>query len=140
MKVYTPPPTFRLIAETCTVVHHFQSISAARKELPPLLRGEAFTPESDVGTDAKSDKPRIPRAIMVGAGFSESELDDMRKIEGAMSVPWLYPDPLKSAASTLSGPFLMTVIVKRVKACLKSNGVVEGQEKNDDSKVGIWSF
>jgi hypothetical protein len=127
-------------AERSTVVHHFQSTESARKELPPLLRGEAFTPESDVGTDAKSDKPRIPRAIMVGAGFSESELDDMRKIEGARNVPWLYPDPLKSAASTLSGPFLMTVIVKRVKSCLKSNGVVEGNEDNDASKVGIWSF
>jgi len=132
-------PTVRVPAKIQAVVHHFQSISAARKELPPLLRGEAFTPESDVGTDAQSDKPKIPRAIMVGAGFSESELDDMRKIEGAQGVPWLYPDPLKSAASTLSGPFLMTVIVKRVKSCLKSNGVVEGQE-NDASKVGIWSF
>ncbi|KAK3630921.1 hypothetical protein LTR56_017194 [Elasticomyces elasticus] len=119
------------------VVHHFQSTTAAHKELPPLLRGEAFTPQSDVGTDATSDKPRIPRAIMVGAGFSRSELAEMQKIEGAQNVPWLYPDPLKSAASTLSGPFLMTVIVKRVKSCLKSNGVVEGQET--DSK-GTLSF
>ncbi|KAK3066207.1 hypothetical protein LTR53_017539 [Teratosphaeriaceae sp. CCFEE 6253] len=124
------------------VVHHFPSTAAARKELPPLLRGEPFTPESDVGADAhQSDsRPRIPRAIMVGAGFSEAELDDMRAIEGGMSVPWLYPDPLKSAVSTLSGPFLMTVICKRVKACLKANGVVEGREGEDGEKVGIWSF
>ncbi|KAK4952443.1 hypothetical protein LTR10_009249 [Elasticomyces elasticus] len=126
-----------LSAYTLPVVHHFQSTAAAHKELPPLLRGEAFTPQSDVGTDATSDKPRIPRAVMVGAGFSRSELAEMQEIEGAQNVPWLYPDPLKSAASTLSGPFLMTVIAKRVKSCLKSNGVVEGQET--DSK-GTLSF
>ncbi|KAK3659464.1 hypothetical protein LTR56_001354 [Elasticomyces elasticus] len=116
-----------LSAYTLPVVHHFQSTAAAHKELPPLLQGEAFTPQSDVGTDATSDKPRIPRAIMVGAGFSRSELAEMQEIE----------DPLKSAASTLSGPFLMTVIAKRVKSCLRSNGVVEGQET--DSK-GTLSF
>lgn len=79
----------------------------------------------------------MPKAVVVGAGFSESELDDMRAIEGAQSLPWLYPDPLKSAASTLSGPFLMMVIVKRVKGCLKSNGLVEGKEPE---AKGVWSF
>ncbi|KAK0875995.1 hypothetical protein LTR87_010148 [Friedmanniomyces endolithicus] len=106
------------------VVHHFPSTSAAHAELLPLLRGEPFTPHSSVGTDSHTDKPRIPRAIMVGAGFSESELDEMRKIEGAESIPWQYPDPLKSAASALSGPFLMMVIVRRVKGCLRANGVL----------------
>ncbi|KAK0345602.1 hypothetical protein LTR91_005588 [Friedmanniomyces endolithicus] len=123
------------------VIHHFPSTSAAHAELSPLLRGEIFTPQSSVGTDSHrphTDKPRIPRAIMVGAGFSESELDEMRQIEGAESVPWLYPDPLKSAASALSGPFLMMVIVRRVKGCLRANGVVEGQEGG--AKSGVWKF
>ncbi|TKA33480.1 hypothetical protein B0A54_14657 [Friedmanniomyces endolithicus] len=75
---------------------------------------------------------------MVGAGFSEIELDEMRKIDGAESVPWLYPDPLKSAASALSGPFLMMVIVRRVKGCLRANGIVEGQA--GEGKGGVWKF
>jgi hypothetical protein len=90
-----------------SVVHHFQSTAAARKELPALLRGEAFHPESDVGSDARSShtgERKIPRAIAVGLGFSKDEVDEMRKVEGADQVAWLYPDKLKSAASALAGP------------------------------------
>lgn len=83
------------------------------------------------------DETKIPKAIVVGAGFSESELDEMRTIEGAQNLPWLFPDPLKSAASTLTGPFLMKVIVSRAKGCLQSNGLVEG---NTPEAKGIWSF
>jgi hypothetical protein len=74
------------------VVHHFQSTAAAHKELPALLRGEAFQPESGVGSDARTNeagKHKVPRAIAVGLGFSEEEVDDMRKVEGAEQVPWL---------------------------------------------------
>ncbi|KAK5124282.1 hypothetical protein LTR85_001985 [Meristemomyces frigidus] len=119
------------------IVHHFESTDAVHKELPMLLRGEKIKPSSGGGSNAESDETKIPKAVVVGAGFSESELDEMRKIEGAQSLPWLYPDPLKSAASMLSGPFLMTVIVKRAKGCLKSNGLVEGKEPE---AKGIWSF
>ncbi|KAK5113050.1 hypothetical protein LTR62_003629 [Meristemomyces frigidus] len=108
---------------------------AVHRELPLLLKGEAFKPKSDIGADNEkahnahtTEGPRKPRAIMVGAGFSSEELDDMRKVEGADQVPWLFPDPLKSAGSMLTGPFLMTVIVKRVKSCLQSHGIMEGKE------------
>ncbi|KAK0946425.1 hypothetical protein LTR29_002187 [Friedmanniomyces endolithicus] len=120
------------------VIHHFPSTSAAQTELPLLLRGSLLTPRSSVGTNSHASQPQIPRAIMVGAGFSEIELDEMRKIDGAESVPWLYPDPLKSAASALSGQFLMMVIVRRVKGCLRANGVVEGEER--EGKGGVWKF
>jgi len=102
------------------------------------MRGEKVKPDSGVGSNADSAETKIPQAMFVGAGFSESELDDMRKIEGAHDLPWLYPDPVKSALSTLSGPFLMKVIVKRVKSCLETNGLVEGKEP--ESRGGIWSF
>ncbi|EMC94947.1 hypothetical protein BAUCODRAFT_25094 [Baudoinia panamericana UAMH 10762] len=120
------------------VVHHFQSTGAVHKELPLLMSGKPFTPESDVGYESDAEKRRIPRAVMVGAGFSEAELEDMRKVEGAEKLPWLFPDALKTAASTLSGPFLMDVIVRRVKGCLRYNGLEEGKE--GDIKGGVWKF
>ncbi|KAK4550391.1 hypothetical protein LTR36_003358 [Oleoguttula mirabilis] len=121
------------------IVHHFQDTAAVHKDLPPLLRGERATPSSNAGSNSNADQPtKIPKAVVVGAGFSEAELDEMRTTEGAQSLPWLYPDPLKSAASMLTGPFLMKVIVKRVKGCLKANGLVEGQEAPEAK--GIWSF
>ncbi|KAK5135347.1 hypothetical protein LTR08_005289 [Meristemomyces frigidus] len=119
------------------IVHHFQSTAAAREELPPLFRGETVKPSSGVGSNVDSAESKKPRAVVVGAGFSRDELDEMRKIEGADSIPWLYPDALKSAASIVTGPFLMTVIVKRAKSCLQTNGVVEGKEPGD---TGVWPF
>ena len=121
-----------------TVTHHFQSTSAVHQELPPLLSGSTIRPSSGVGSNAESDEVKIPRAIVVGAGFSRSELDEMRQIEGAQDLPWLYPDPLKSAASMLSGPFLMSVIVKRAKSCLKSNGLEDSKEST--TEPGVWGF
>lgn len=123
---------------SATVIHHFSSTASVHRELPALLKGTKVAPESDVGSNSESGAA-VPRAVVVGAGFSEAELDDMRKIEGGNQVPWLYPDPVKSAASMVTGPFLMTVIVKRVKACLKANGVVEGSEAREEER-GVWSF
>ena len=127
----------RELIRTPSVVHHFPSADAARKELPPLFRGENVKPSSGVGSNVDSEDCKVPRAVVVGAGFSRDELDEMRTIEGADSVPWLYPDPIKSAGSILTGPFLMTVIVKRAKSCLQTNGVAEGKEPGD---MGVWPF
>lgn len=78
--------------------------------------------------------------MVVGRGFSESELQEMRKLEGAHTLPWLYPDPLKSMASTLSGPFLLDAIAKRTKACLGSHGVAEGKDVAWEEKGKVWYF
>lgn len=95
-------------------------------------------PLSGVGTNAQTDQLKIPQAIMVGRGFSEAELDEMRTAEGARTVPWMYPDPLKSVASMVSGPFLLDVITKRSKACLQSHGLEEGKEVKE--KDAVWYF
>ncbi|KAK3675845.1 hypothetical protein LTR78_004486 [Recurvomyces mirabilis] len=117
------------------IVHHFQSLEAVQKELTHLLRGESFTPTSDLGADDNEAKnahtagpPRKPRAVMLGAGFNQEELDEMLKVEGADQVSWLFPDALKSVGNVMTGPFFMTVLAKRVKACLQSNGIVKGEE------------
>ena len=79
----------RAQADIPAVVHHFQSTDAVSEELPKLLNGEQVKPQSGEGTNAESDKTRIPKAIIVGAGFSRVELDEMREVKGATSLPWL---------------------------------------------------
>jgi len=65
----------------------------------------------------------------------------MRQIKGADSIPWLYPDPLKTAVTPLAGPFIMTVIVKRAKSCLQSLGLEEKEDgKGADVKPDIYGF
>jgi hypothetical protein len=72
---------------------------------------------------------------MVGASFSEAELEDMRNIPGGETVPWLYSDPLKSVGSVLTGPLLLQNIASRVKACLEANGVVEGAKVKGKGEI-----
>ncbi|KAH9840476.1 allantoate permease [Teratosphaeria destructans] len=110
------------------IVHHFDSVASARQELPSLLRGEAVKPQSGVGSNFHASQPCIPKAIVVGAGFSEDEVGELRKIEGANTLPWLYPDTVRSVGSILTGPFLLDSIASRVKSCLQANGIVEDQE------------
>lgn len=78
--------------------------------------------------------------MVVGRGFSESELQEMRTLEGALTLPWLYPDPLKSMVSTLSGPFLLEAIARRTKACLGAHGVAEGKDVASEEKGKVWYF
>ena len=81
---------------------------------------------------------QAPKAIIVGAGFSKVELNDIRSCEGGKSIPWLYPDPLKSAKTPFFGPFFMSYIVRRAKNCMEHNGLVDG--KLDQVKPEVWSF
>lgn len=62
----------------------------------------------------------------------------MRAVEGARTLPWLYPDTLKSVATTLTGPFLLDAIAKRAKWCMDSNGLAEG--KQAEEKDAVWYF
>lgn len=126
---------------TNLVSHVFHHPSAVSSELPGLLRGDAVKPSSDLGTNASADKTIAPKAVIVGAGFSRSELDQMLKLEGAGSIPWLYPSALKMAqtgASTLFGGDFMSSIVNRAKSTMREHGLVEGKEES--VKPGVWDF
>ncbi|RMZ14843.1 hypothetical protein D0862_01929 [Hortaea werneckii] len=122
------------------IVHHFQSTTEVRNQLPALLKGQSIRPASGVGTNADSPSTQVPLAMVVGRGFSESELQEMRTLEEAHTLPWLYPDPLKSMASTLSGPFLLDAIAKRTKTCLGAHGVAEGKNVASEEKGKVWYF
>ncbi|RMY35499.1 hypothetical protein D0866_04556 [Hortaea werneckii] len=122
------------------IVHHFQSTAEVHKQLPALLKGEPIKPASGVGSNADTLSTQIPSAMVVGRGFCESELEDMRKLQGADTLPWLYPDPLKSMASTLSGPFLLDAIAKRTKACLGAHGLAEGKDVTGEERGKVWYF
>lgn len=98
-------------------------------------------PSSNLGTNASADKTIAPKAIIVGAGFSRSELDQMLKLDGAKEIPWLYPSALKMAqtgASTMFGGDFMSSIVNRAKSTMREHGLVEGQE--DSVRPSVWDF
>ncbi|RMY34686.1 hypothetical protein D0865_14116 [Hortaea werneckii] len=133
-------PEYETNPSIVKVVHHFQSTAEVHKQLPALLKGEPIQPASGVGTNVDTPSTQIPLAMVVGRGFSESELEEMRTLQGADTLPWLYPDPLKSMASTLSGPFLLDAIAKRTKACLGSHGVAEGKDVTREEMGKVWYF
>jgi hypothetical protein len=123
------------------VSHVFHTPQAVAAELPSLLKGQTVKPSSGLGKNAESEKSQAPKAIVVGAGFSRSELGEMRELEGAKSVPWLYPDMTKMAGTgvrTLFGGDFMTSIVNRAKSSMQSHGLVEGKES--EVKPEVWGF
>lgn len=122
------------------VAHVFHDTLAVQNELPFLLQGQDVKPSSGLGSNA-SGKSTAPKAIIVGAGFSRKELDEMRLLQGCRDLPWLFPAAYKMAGTGLSvalGKDFMTSIIERSKATLKQNGLVEGKE--GEVKPDVWSF
>ncbi|KAK5009946.1 hypothetical protein LTR39_004824 [Cryomyces antarcticus] len=133
------------LSSTYDVVHVCHDTSSARREIPALLAGESIQPSSGLGSNANSDsKHRAPRAIIVGKGFSEDEVETMRGYEGADKVPWLVPDDAKMTWSRIgkvavtAGTALPGIVADRVDACMKEHGLVPGNES--DVKGGVWGF
>lgn len=121
--------------------HVFHSTDAVRNELPLLLQGQDIKPSSGLGSNASSSKSVAPRAVIVGAGFSRSELDEMRLFPGCKDLPWLYPAGYKMAQTGLGamlGKDFMTSIIERSKATMKDNGLVEGKE--EEVRPDVWGF
>lgn len=109
--------------------------------MPLLLRGEHIKPSSGLGTNANATQSVAPKAVIVGAGFSKEELDEMRQMQGCKNLPWLYPSPLKMAGtgfSALVGKDFMASVIERSKATMKQNGLVEGKEGR--VKPDVWGF
>lgn len=109
------------------------------------MRGERLSnPQSSVGSNITQDRtePEIPKAIFVGAGFTEEELQEMMP-EG-FEIPWLAPHPNRKDEAQRreqdgSAMSMMEMIVSRVKECLREQvGLVEGQEAN--IKPGLYRF
>ena len=112
-----------------------------------LMRGEKISsPQSSVGSNISQDRtsPEIPKAIFVGAGFTEEELQEMRLTPEGSNIPWLAPHPNRKDEAQKreqdgSPMSMMEMIVSRVKRCLREQvGLVEGKEAN--VKPGLYRF
>lgn len=121
--------------------HVFHTPVAVQQELPFLLKGQDIKPSSNLGSNASGNNIVAPKAIIVGAGFSRQELDEMRLLEGCKDLPWLYPSPSKMAQTGLGAVFgkdFMTSIIERAKVTMMQNGLVEGNE--GAVKPDVWGF
>lgn len=104
-------------------------------------------PSSDLSVKPSSDsKQPLPRAVVIGKGFSEDEMKEIVKAgqatEYGKGVAWMLPDDdkfttyMKAKAIVTAGTGLPAVIADRAVQALKENGVVEGQ----DFKGGVYGF
>ncbi|KAK4499205.1 hypothetical protein PRZ48_009718 [Zasmidium cellare] len=118
------------------VVHVCHNAPVAKSELPALLKGERTEPCSGKGSNTKTRSPKIPKAIFVGGGFSETELEEMRAVDVLRTVPWMYP-PANRRPKT-NGPPPMEMIIARAKEAFVEHGFVEGKE--DQVEVGLWDW
>ncbi|KAF7185850.1 hypothetical protein HII31_12723 [Pseudocercospora fuligena] len=98
------------------VVHVCHNAPIALSELPALFNGEFPCPASGKGSNFNNADPRVPKAIFVGGGFTQYELNQIRKNEDICSVPMIFPDPQTRPTGNVPPP--MDRIVARVKARL----------------------
>ncbi|KAK3707955.1 hypothetical protein LTR37_011807 [Vermiconidia calcicola] len=123
------------------VIYHFPSVSEFGTNFPPLIRGEAVVPPSGVGTNATSSTGKIPKALFVGGGFTEEELQSILAVPETDGIVTLGPrqgtkeevqrrTEHVQETTVQRGPTLemMGWIVQGVKRCLRERGVVEGFE------------
>lgn len=136
-----------------TVIHACHTLPAAESEIPSLLLSRPVAPASDETflTNTTSKATRVPKAIVIGKGFSDDEVEQlMRSVRKAVpgdvgdKVVWLTPDDAKfsfaqkAKALASAGTLLPRVISDRVKVCLKEGGLVKGKE--DSVQGGHWGF
>lgn len=119
-----------LTLSTVVVVYH--SVSAIKSELPSLLEGTNVPPRSGLGSNFEHPESTVaPKAIVVGAGFSNSEFDEVKSIAGGEKLAWLKPDErmvgsyIFSSRSTMLGK-----IADRAKKVLGEKG----------SEPGVWQY
>ncbi|KAL1311842.1 hypothetical protein AAFC00_001917 [Neodothiora populina] len=129
------------------VIHACHTLETALLEIPALLRGESITPASDLSTVSATNTVSIPKAVVIGKGFSSDEMHEIIRAGDADAkgrVAWLLPDDdkftayMKAKALLSVGTLLPTVIADRVKICLGEHGLRAG---SDDVKGGgVWEF
>jgi len=89
-------------------------------EFAPLLKGEILIPVSGLGSNMNSSDPKIPKAIFIGGGFSQSEIEEMYEKPIMKTVPWLFPPTATRENGTIVPPTEM--IVGRVKQVFAEHG------------------
>lgn len=93
-----------------------------------------MTPQSGQGSNIQSGEVKVPKAVVVGGGFSLSEVEDMRSVEGARDLVWVYLDKITQAGFSSADP--MGVIARQTKKAFAERGFKKGQE--GDFKPSLW--
>lgn len=94
------------------------------------MQGKPTQPQSGVGTNVNAASPQIPKAMFVGGGFSEDELQEMLQISEGKSVPWLASDPNRKDEVRAKGlDAMMASIAERAKGKLGEIGVGQDAEE-----------
>ncbi|KAK5170457.1 uncharacterized protein LTR77_005045 [Saxophila tyrrhenica] len=101
------------------VVHVINSAPVGKSEFIPLLKGEYTIPVTMLGSNFNNPNPKVPKAIFIGGGFAQSEIDEMYNVCSLQVVPWVYP-PAGRSNGTVVPP--TSFIAERVKAVFKENG------------------
>ena len=117
------------------------SVQVAREELPMIIHGEIVVPRSGLGSEAGENHERqAPVAVIVGAGFSEDEVKEMRQIDNADRVPWFHGNPDLVDLSQFEGGIPPTSsIAKRCKVVLARQQIAPGNGINR-AEAGIFQF
>jgi len=129
------------ISSDYEIVHVIHSVSAGLRELPILLRGGQVTdPDTDIAC-----KHITPQAIVVGKGYDDDEVAELRKVEGAGKLPWLLADDQKMTWTRIAkvvvsaGTGLPVVVAQRVVECMQEHGIVPGKEWKVEEGT-VWGF
>lgn len=118
------------------MVHVINNAPVGKSEFVPLIKGEILIPVSGLGSNMNNPNPRIPKAIFIGGGFSQSEIDEMYSVKSLQTVPWLYPPTASRENGTIVPP--TEAIVGRVKQVFAEHGFIPGNDSNVEP--GVWSF
>lgn len=122
-----------------SVTHVIHSVPTAQEELPRILAGETLKPSSGLGSDAQSPRASKPEAVVVGAGYSVEEVQELQKISGAETVPWFRGNPDLTNFSKFRDSIPPTShIAERAKAVMKSHEVDAAH--SGAMPRGSWEF
>lgn len=111
------------------------TVTTGKVEIPALLKRETATTDNELGSHNYS---KVPKAVILGGGYDDSMIDEMRKATkaaGAPEVPWLRPDTTKPAPPL--GPEYGKALVARLKT-LMAEMQVEG--KLDQGIEGVFWY
>jgi len=154
-----PQESRRQLTQSLPVIHVCHSYETASTEIPLLLQGKPLpNPDSALSTFHPSashtnnfSAQQIPKAIVLGKGFSNSEVASLHKTISSQEptgnkTVWLVPDDdkfslgMKVKAMASAGVLLPGMIAERVKASLRDEvGLVKGKQLGE-VEGGMFGF
>ena len=129
------------------------SASGQSTAIPPIASNplaDPFTlPFIGVGSNNNTSSKTIPKAMFVGGGFWEEELERMRQVPEGHSIPWIASDPNAPDMVKVHGlAAVLPMIVERAKGKFRDIGVDDsgsegsdsGSEGSEGAKPGLYRY